>query len=254
VEKGRFREVPLKGLRWFFDHAETISDRNIERVRALEGGIAVQDRMAFQGEYFVNRYGPGSAERTPPIRKMVQMGIPVGAETDGTRVASYNPWISLYWLVSGKTVGGMALYPEPNCFDRMEALRLYTVGSTWFSGEDGMKGSIAAGQLADLAVLSADYFAVPTEEIKRLESVLTMVGGKVVYGSGEFTTLAPPPSPVSPGWSPVIRYGGYHRSASSSPSGSSSHSHGYGHRSPNHPFVLSSSGEVWGLGCDCFAF
>ena len=205
------REIPFNGLHWFFDHCETISDRNIERIKALGGGIAVQNRMAFQGEYFVERYGAKQAERTPPIRRMLELGVPVGAGTDATRVSSYNPWLSLYWLVTGKTVGGLALYPENNRFERMEALRLYTVGSSWFSSDDGKKGSIVLGQLADLAVLSADYFAVPEEEIKRIESVLTIVGGKVVYAAKEFSKLAPPPLPVSPDWSPVKTHDGYWR-------------------------------------------
>jgi len=85
------REIPFDGLHWFFDHYETISDRNIERVKALGGGIAVQNRMAFQGEYFVDRYGAKQARRTPPIRRMLELGVPVGAGTDATRVASYNP-------------------------------------------------------------------------------------------------------------------------------------------------------------------
>ena len=105
------REIPFAGLHWFFDHCETISDRNLERIKALGGGIAIQHRMAYQGEYFVDRYGAKQAERTPPIRRMLEMGMPVGAGTDATRVASYNPWVSLYWLVTGKTVGGASLYP-----------------------------------------------------------------------------------------------------------------------------------------------
>jgi predicted amidohydrolase YtcJ len=103
------REVPFDGLHWFFDHCETISDRNIERVKALGGGIAVQDRMAFQGEYFVQRYGEKQTQRTPPIRRMLELGVPVGAGTDATRVSSYNPFVALYWLVTGKTVGGTPL-------------------------------------------------------------------------------------------------------------------------------------------------
>src|SRR3712207_9242010 len=99
------REIPFDGLRWFFDHAETVTERNLERIRALGGGIAVQHRMAFQGEYFVDRYGAEAAERTPPIRRMLEMGVPVGAGTDATRVANYNPFNSLYWLVSGRTLG-----------------------------------------------------------------------------------------------------------------------------------------------------
>jgi predicted amidohydrolase YtcJ len=207
------REVPFEGLHWFTDHAETISERNIERVKQLGGGSAVQDRMAFQGEYFIDRYGQQAARHTPPIRQMLAMGLPVGAGTDGTRVSSYNPWLSLCWLVAGKTLGGAALYPETNRLDRMEALRLYTVGSSWFSGDEGKKGVIVPEQLADLAVLSADYFAVPDEQIKHLESVLTVVGGKVVYAAEAFAPLSPPPLPVSPDWSPVATYGGYWRTA-----------------------------------------
>src|SRR3954466_7975809 len=120
------RDVPFEGLRWFFDHAETITQRNLERVCALGGGIAIQHRMAYQGEYFIDRYGKKAAMRTPPVRSMLEMGIPVGAGTDATRVASYNPWVSLYWLVSGKTVGGLPMYTENNCLSREEALRLYT--------------------------------------------------------------------------------------------------------------------------------
>ncbi len=245
------REVPFKGMRWFFDHAETISQRNIERVRALGGGIAIQDRMAFQGEYFINRYGAKMVEQSPPITRMLEMGIPVGAGTDATRVASFNPWVSLYWLVSGKTVGGTSLYPESNRLDRMEALRLYTVGSAWFSSEEKEKGSIENGKLADLVVLSDDYFSVAEEQIKRIESLLTVVGGKVVYGAGDFGKLAPPPLPTSPDWSPTKTYGGYHSSASSASSISSG---SYGNEPHPYPFVLSSTGELWRLGCDCFVF
>src|SRR5205807_1278625 len=104
--------VPFAGLRWFFDHAETVTDRNLERIKALEEGIAIQHRMAYQGEYFINRYGAQAAQHTPPITKMLDMGIPVGAGTDATRVASFNPWVSLYWMAAGKTVGGTALYPR----------------------------------------------------------------------------------------------------------------------------------------------
>src|SRR5574341_1038277 len=94
----------------------------------------------------------------------------------------------------------------------MEVLRLYTIGSAWFSHEQDKKGSIEVGKFADLAVLSDNYFSIPDEEIKGLESVLTIVGGKVVYGSDEFKHLDPPSLPVSPDWSPVKVYDGYHRS------------------------------------------
>jgi predicted amidohydrolase YtcJ len=203
------QDIPFQGLNWILDHAETISDRNLERVAALEGGIAIQHRMAYQGEYFIKRYGQQAVERTPPIRKMLEMGLPVGGGTDATRASSYNPWTGLYWLVTGKTVGGTPLYPASNRLDRSEALRLWTVGSSWFSNEVEQKGAIIPGQLADLAVLSADYFSVPEPEIQSIESVLTIVGGKVVYAADRFENLSPPPLPISPDWSPVIHYGGW---------------------------------------------
>jgi len=252
------REIPFDGLHWFFDHCETITDHNIERVKALGGGIAVQNRMAFQGEYFVERYGSQQAKRTPPIRRMLEIGVPVGAGTDATRVSSYNPYLSLYWLITGKTIGGLSLYPQENRLDRAEALKLYTMGSSWFSTEDGKKGALAPGQLADLAVLSADYFSIPEEDIKHLESVLTIVGGKIVYATAEFSKLAPPALPVSPSWSPVKEYGGYAKgldhTRDASHSASCSHveaSEDGGARS--HLQVLGNLG-LWELGCDCFAF
>src|SRR6201997_2076139 len=152
-------DIPLNELHWFFDHAETISDANIGRTVALGGGIDVQHRMAFQGEYFVNRYGAEAAKRTPPIRRMLELGVPVGAGTDGTRVASFNPYVSLYWLLPRRTVGGMPLYGGENRMSREEALRLYTQGSSWFSAEEDVKGSLAPGQLADFAVLTSDFFS-----------------------------------------------------------------------------------------------
>jgi predicted amidohydrolase YtcJ len=253
------REVPFNGLRWFFDHCETVTERNLERIRALGGGIAVQHRMAYQGEYFIDRYGTGAAAHTPPIAKMLQMEIPVGAGTDATRVASYNPWVSLYWLVAGKTVGGTALYPEANRLDRTEALRRYTLGSAWLSGEEDKKGAIVPGHLADLAVLSADYFSVPEEEIKGIESVMTLVGGKVVYGTDEFTGLAPKPLPVLPEWSPVKAYGGYHRAHRRQTGATQARTCGHGTHGLLHRILGRKQGDrpepLWGsLGCECFAF
>jgi predicted amidohydrolase YtcJ len=252
------REIPFEGLHWFFDHCETITDRNLDRIKKLGGGIAVQDRMAFQGEYFVERYGAQQAKHTPPIRRMLEMGIPVGAGTDATRVSSYNPFVSLHWLITGKTMGGLRLYPEENRLDRAEALKLYTMGSSWFSTEDGKKGALAPGQLADLAVLSADYFSIPEEEIKQLESVLTIVGGKIVYATAEFSKLAPPALPVSPDWSPVREYGGYAKPSKQSlgASHSAACSHSAGHTKESNSWHLPVLGEsgLWELGCDCFAF
>jgi predicted amidohydrolase YtcJ len=204
------REVPLTGIHWFFDHAETISPKNIDRVKALGGGIAVQHRMAYQGEDFAKRYGKEMTAETPPIRRILAAGAPIGAGTDATLVASYNPWVSLYWLVTGNTIGGTSMYPRGNRVDRVTALRLWTEGNTWFSNEEHKKGAIKAGQLADLAVLSADYMNVAEDEISHLSSVLTVLGGTVVHGDGPFNDLAPPLPPASPDWSPVNRFGGYY--------------------------------------------
>jgi predicted amidohydrolase YtcJ len=252
------KNVPFNGLRWFFDHAETVTTQSLERIMALGGGIAIQHRMAYQGEYFIDRYGAEAAGHTPPTVEMLRMGIPVGAGTDATRVASYNPWVSLYWMVTGNTVGGTPLYPECNRLNRMEALRRYTVGSAWFSGDENKKGAIVSGQLADLAVLSADYFSVPDEEIKQIESVLTMVGGNVVHGIEEFSHLAPPSLPVLPEWSPTRAYDG----CPSFPSQQvraihactgGDHYHNFLHRLVD--LGLSKNQQpLWGLGCECFAF
>jgi len=204
------RDVPLNGLNWFFDHAETISERSMDRIAALGGGIAVQHRMAYQGEYFVERYGPAAAAATPPFSRMLARGLPVSAGTDATRVASYNPWVSLAWLVTGKTVGGLRLYPERNCLDRETALRMWTENVAWFSNEEGKKGRIEVGHLADLIVPDRDYLSCPESEIPEITAHLTLIGGKIVYAASEFVHLdEATPSPAMPDWSPVGRFGGY---------------------------------------------
>ncbi|TDN36770.1 amidohydrolase [Hymenobacter sp. UV11] len=277
------REVPFDGLPWIFDHAETIDERNIDRVRALGGGIAVQDRMAFQGEYFTERYGAAAAQHTPPIQRMLAAGLPVGAGTDATRVSSYNPWLALYWLTAGKTVGGLPLYPEATRLSRATALELYTRGSAWFSSEQDTKGSIKVGQLADLAVLDQDYFTVNEEVIKQIEAEMTIVGGTIVYAKGGF---GPAPLPILPDWSPTVIRPGYYPAnptyrvtanrppAADSPAAGAARAaqrqvlaqvhccagacdvHGHAHdqaRLSNVP--VNNYTAFWGaLGCSCFAF
>lgn len=259
------RDVPLESLNWFFDHAETISDRNIERIARLGGGIAVQHRMAFQGEYFAERYGHRAAERTPPVRRMLDMGVPVGAGTDATRVASYNPWVSLSWLVTGRTLGGLSLYPAANRLDRETALRLWTEANTWFSNEQGKKGTLAAGRLADLAVLSDDYFAVEPEAIQDITSVLTILGGKPVHGEADFKHLAPDLPPPMPDWSPVRTFGGYQQRAEEGRMkyafaagcgcASACGVHGHAHAAAwGRGMPVSDTRSFWGaLGCACWA-
>jgi hypothetical protein len=264
------QDIPLKGVNWFFDHAETISEQSIERIAALGGGIAVQHRMAYQGEYFLERYGPRSTEATPPIAKILSMGVKTSAGTDATRVASYNPWVSLAWLVTGKTVGGLRLYPRHNCLDRETALRMWTENTTWFSNEEGKKGRIQAGQLADLIVPDRDYFSCAEDEIADITSDLTVVGGRVVYGSGDFAKQdAAPLPPAMPDWSPVRSFGGYGAwadKASSSSTfsqtmvrscgcGSACGIHGHAHaRAWSSKLPIADLRSFWGaLGCACWA-
>jgi predicted amidohydrolase YtcJ len=262
------QDIPLEGLNWIFDHAETVSDRNLERIARLGGGVAVQHRMAFQGEYFVERYGLEAAARTPPVARMLEMGVKVSAGTDATRVASYNPWVALYWLVTGKTLGGLRITPERNTLDRDTALRMLTEKVTWFSNEEGKKGQIVPGQLADLAVLDRDYFDVPGDEIQDITAVLTVVGGKVVHGAGEFGSLAPPLPPAMPDWSPVRTFGGYQdrRAAGNGSAGtfaklarcceSACGVHGHDHaRAWAASTPAGNDRGFWGaLGCACWAF
>jgi predicted amidohydrolase YtcJ len=203
-------KTPLNGLRFIIDHGETITDAQLARIKKLGGGIAVQDRMHFQGEAYWKRYGE-QTRQMPPIRKMLDLKLPVGLGTDGTRVSSYNPWPSVYWAVTGKTAGGMRIWQGRDVLGRYEALKLITTGSAWMSGEEKLKGTIKRGQYADFVVLPEDYFKVDAERIKRLESVLTVVNGKVVYGAGPYAPLAPQMPAVSPAWSPVAAYGGYQR-------------------------------------------
>lgn len=263
------RDMPLTGLHWFFDHAETISDESIDRIAALGGGIAVQHRMAYQGEDFVERYGAKAAEATPPVARMLRRGVKVSAGTDATRVASYNPWVALAWLVTGRTVGGLQLTAPRDCLDRETALRLWTEKVGWFSNDEGLKGQISAGRLADLMVPDRDYFGCAESEIAGTTSLLTLLGGRVVYAAGEFAAHDRPPPPALPDWSPVRRFGGYgawaerdgaplqarlRRAAAAcgcvNPCAVHGHRHGAGTRAP----PVQDLRGFWGaLGCACWA-
>ncbi|UEA16534.1 amidohydrolase [Pasteurella canis] len=204
------KDIPLKGINWFFDHAETISEKSIDRIAELGGGVAVQHRMAYQGEYFVERYGAVAAEATPPVKRILESGVKTSAGTDATRVASYNPWVSLSWLTTGKTVGGTRLYPQRNLLDRETALRMWTENVAWFSNEEGKRGRIEVGQFADFIVPSKDYFTVPEDEISFLTSHLTVVGGRIVFGDGDFASLDENPlPPAMPDWSPTRKFKGF---------------------------------------------
>jgi predicted amidohydrolase YtcJ len=264
------QDTPLEGLHWFFDHAETISDQSIGRIAALGGGIAVQHRMAYQGEYFVERYGIGAAEAAPPVKKIMDAGVKISAGTDATRVASYNPWVSLAWLVTGKTVAGLRITPQRNCLDRETALRMWTENVTWFSNEEGKKGRIEVGQFADLIVPDRDFFSCAEAEIADITSELTVVGGRVVYGAGTFKAFdeADPP-PALPDWSPVRQFGGYGawrqqeatnstlrmKAAQFCGCANSCSLHGHDHaRAWSGKIPVSDLKSFWGaLGCACWA-
>lgn len=259
-------EIPFNGLHWFFDHAETVSDRNLERIARLGGGVAIQHRMSYQGEFFVQRYGTKAVARTPPYKRMLEMGVPVGVGTDATRVASYDPWNALYWLVSGKTLGGLKMYPEQNLVDRETALDLYVRRNTWFSNEEGVKGQIKAGQYADLAVLSEDYFSVPEDRIRQLESVLTVVDGRIVYAADDYLKLDPCLPPAMPDWSPVNHGSRYWKAErnqaamhalAASACGCANHCsvHGHAHgRAQQAAVADEQQSAFWGaLGCACWA-
>jgi predicted amidohydrolase YtcJ len=262
------RDIPFEGLNWFFDHGETVSERSLERIAALGGGLAVQHRMAYQGEYFVQRYGAAAAEATPPVAKMLEMGVRTSAGTDATRVASYNPWVSIAWLVTGKTVGGLRIHPQRNCLDRDTALRMWTEKVTWFSNEEGKKGQIQVGQFADLIVPDRDYFNCPADEIADITSHLTIVGGRVVFAAGDFVQhddgVLPP---AMPDWSPVRTFGGYaawadkngaalqRRAATLCGCGNPCQVHGHDHARARSSAPPTSDLETfWGaLGCACWA-
>jgi hypothetical protein len=192
------------------DHAETVSEANIERIMAINGIIAIQNRIIYQARDFAERYGMETLAQTPPVRKMLQMGMQVAAGTDATRVSSYNPWLSLAWLATGKSLGDLQMYGDSNLLNRSEALRLWTINGAASTGESALKGSLEAGKLADLVVLDRDYFSVPDDQLRKIESVITIVDGEITYASGDFGDYDTDPLPeISPAWSPVAKFGGY---------------------------------------------
>src|SRR5438445_19868 len=238
------RDVPLKGLRWGLDHCETLSPKTLERVARLGGSINIQNRLSLDGEAFLSKYGAQAAADAPPVARIREMGIPLACGTDANRATSYNPWIGVNWLITGKTLGGAKLQGERNLLDRTAALRLYTSGGAWMSSEEDRKGTLEIGKLADVVILSADYFSVPEEGIKDIESVLTMVGGKPVYGAGPYARLDPPSLPTLPDWLPVRHYGGYDKRSVATAATFAAH---------KHPSIVSDGG-VWSTECPCGAF
>ena len=175
------QETPIANLRWSIAHLNDASEATLRRMKALGVGWTVQDAMYFGGDGYVQQAGAAAAKRVPPVNTGTRIGVPIGGGTDAHRVASYNPFTSLQWFLDGKTVGGTAIRGPEETPDRLEALRFYTLGSSWFSFDEKKRGSLEAGKYADLAVLSKDYMTVPLDQIHSIESVMTMVGGKIVY-------------------------------------------------------------------------
>ncbi|CAI0849017.1 amidohydrolase [Serratia entomophila] len=199
----------LQGRNWIFDHGETITPATMERIAKLGGGISYQNRIAFQTQQYRARYGEQALREVMPVRKMMESGVPLASGTDATRVSSYNPWYCIYWLVSGNGMGSEKIWHKEDCLSREEALQHWTANGAWFAKDEGNRGQIKAGQLADLAILSADYFSIPEEEINNLFSVLTLVGGKVVSTAkrGPFASLTSPVLPNIVSWSPINQFG-----------------------------------------------
>lgn len=201
------RDKGLEELNWIFDHGETVSEKTMEWVARLGGGISYQNRIAFQATAYKDRYGEAALNDVMPVRKMMASGVPLAAGTDATRVSSYNPWLAIHWAVSGKGRGGDVIWLAENRLSREDALHHWTVAGAWFSREAGKKGQIKTGQFADIAVLDRDYFAIPEDDIINIEADLTMTGGKVVHAKGTFAEHAPDPLPGLPDWSPVPAFG-----------------------------------------------
>ncbi|MEM6808488.1 MAG: amidohydrolase [Pseudomonadota bacterium] len=210
VSEGR---LGFGGIRFAIDHGETLQRPTLGRIKALGGGMAMQARMAYAGEYFLDRYGKAATRRAPPLRDVINAGLPLGLGSDATRVASYNPWLTLYWATTGRSIGGTLLHGPEQQLTRRQALFQHTVGSAWISQEEVLKGRLKPGQFADLAVLNAPYLEVDDEDLLTIESELTVTGGRIVHASGDFISRAPDLPAIKPAWSPVAEYGGFYSAA-----------------------------------------
>jgi predicted amidohydrolase YtcJ len=167
------REHPIDRLRWSIIHLQSIDEHRLNALKELGAGASAQTWTYF---------GTGGG---PPFRRIVDSGIRAGVGTDSTNVSALDPWLSLFYMTTGRNVAGM-LTNDGQQVSRVDALRLYTEGAAWFSFDDHVVGSFAAGKYADLAVLTHDYLTVPEQTIRRIESVLTLLGGTVVHAGPPF--------------------------------------------------------------------
>jgi hypothetical protein len=180
------RETPLAPLRWSIAHLDNASAQTLARMKALGVAWTMQDAMYLSGDRLAAQAGD-AARRMPPIMTALRLGVQVGAGTDAHRVASYNPFVALQWMLDGRTVGGRTTRGPEETPTREQALRMYTLQSAWFSFDEGKRGSLEPGKLADFAILDRDFFAVPLEQIGRTVSLLTVVGGRPVYAASPFS-------------------------------------------------------------------
>jgi predicted amidohydrolase YtcJ len=185
------REIPLAKLRWSIAHLHDASDASLQRMKALGVGWLMQDGLYFSAPSYIAERGPAQMRRTPPIVSALKLALPVGGGTDANRVMISNPFVSLRWMLDGRTVDGIATRGSEEIPSREEALRLYTEGSAWFAHDEDRRGRLMPDMLADLAVLSEDYFSVPVSRIAQIRSLLTMVGGRIVYAAAPFSDLDP---------------------------------------------------------------
>jgi predicted amidohydrolase YtcJ len=184
------KDIPIAGLRWQIAHIENASEETLRRLKALNMGWAVQDRLLYSGQIVSNVLGPEASRRAPPIKTALKIGLHVAAGTDSDQTAPYNPFVSIRWILDGKVIDGTPMRGPEESPNREEALRMYSLNSAWFTFDEDKRGSLERGKYADLAVLSDDYLTLPVEKVGELHSVLTMVGGKAVYGEGSFAALA----------------------------------------------------------------
>ena len=182
-------ESPIVKLRWSIAHLNDASPETLKRLKTLGMGWLVQNAFYFRGEAFLGQRGADAARLVPPLVSALRLKLPVGGGTDAHRVMAPNPFVALQWMLDGKTISGVAMRAPEERPTRLEALRLYTQGSAWFTFEENTRGALAVGQLADLAVLSRDYLSVPIEQISGTVSLLTMVGGRIVYANGPYVAL-----------------------------------------------------------------
>jgi len=171
--------VPLRPLRWGLMHMEQVTVPQLERLRDLNIFIAVHPREIVTGGLLHRVWGEERANAMPPLREIQDSGIQWGLGTDAFEVNQYRPFQTLYWAVTGKMVGGTVVNTHP--VTREEALIAHTRSNAYAFFRENDLGSIQAGHLADLVVLDRDYLTVPADEIKDIQPVMTMVGGRVVY-------------------------------------------------------------------------